>query len=130
MSPPAAVADDEKLARYLYYKRHIRDDKTVRPDAFIPHPYPDLSVTRHIGLDEAAITAIGTAIGAEREMPLVGRADVVTANLRQQALDVKPEAAPGNPNHANVTGWAGEKPKQKILAQKIAADATFVPGPG
>jgi hypothetical protein len=124
------VADDEKLARYVYSKRHIREDQTVRPDAFIPHPYPDLSVNRHRDQDEPAIWRIGTLIGEERAAPLLGRADVVAGKLRQLTLDVKPAPDPGNPNHANVVGWPIEKPRQKNLAQKIVLDARFFPMPG
>jgi hypothetical protein len=132
MSEPAvpAVTDDEKLARYIYSKRHIREDQTVRPDAFIPHPYPDLSVTRHRELEESLIWKIGVEIGVERSVSLHGRADVTASKLRQHALEVNPEPVPGNPNHANVVGWPSDKPSQKNLAQKIVVDARFLPLPG
>jgi fatty-acyl-CoA synthase len=43
-----AVDADESLARYVLYSRQIRkSDETIRPEAFIPHPYQELSVTRH-----------------------------------------------------------------------------------
>ena len=55
--PP--IADDELVARFVLFSKWIRDDKTVRPDAFIPHPYPNLSVTRHRELSEFALWQIG-----------------------------------------------------------------------
>lgn len=42
------VGPDEALARFVLHGSHIRrSNQTVKPDAFIPHPYRDLSVTRH-----------------------------------------------------------------------------------
>lgn len=41
------VADDEKVSRFILFSKWLRSDKNLRSDAFIPHPYPDLSVTRH-----------------------------------------------------------------------------------
>ena len=46
------VLDDESLARFIFQRNYIRSDQTVKPNAFIPHPWPDLSVTRHFGLTE------------------------------------------------------------------------------
>lgn len=43
--PP--IANDELLARFVLFSDWIRHDQTVRPNAFIPHPYPNLSVIRH-----------------------------------------------------------------------------------
>lgn len=34
--PP--IADDEWLARFILFDKWLRTDRTVRPDAFIPHP--------------------------------------------------------------------------------------------
>jgi hypothetical protein len=124
-----AVPDEEPLARYVYSKRHVREDRTVKPDAFIPHPYPDLSVTRHLGLDEAEIWKIGADIGVERSASLQGRADVITAEFRRNALEVKPEPVPGNPNHVNVVGWPSDKPSQKNLAQRIVLSAKYLAAP-
>jgi len=57
--PPSTVADDEVLARFILHKRYIRNDGTLKPDLFIPHPHTDLSVTRHVWLEESSIWAIG-----------------------------------------------------------------------
>ncbi|MGH7996471.1 MAG: hypothetical protein ACREFX_08980 [Opitutaceae bacterium] len=119
--PVPAVADEEQLARYVYFKGHVRADQTVRPDAFIPHPHLELSVTRHRRLEEAAIWRIGARIGAARSIPLVGRADVLASDFRLQTLTVNPDPIQGNPNHARVAGWPRDKPAQKNLAQRIVS---------
>ena len=55
--PP--VDPQEMLARYVLYGRYVRSsDQTVRPEAFIPHPHVDLSVTRHRQASEAETTTI------------------------------------------------------------------------
>ncbi|OLE55633.1 MAG: hypothetical protein AUI36_16825 [Cyanobacteria bacterium 13_1_40CM_2_61_4] len=57
---PPSISADEWLARFILFKNWIRSsDQTVKPDAFIPHPYPDLSVTRHKDLSIQNLWQIG-----------------------------------------------------------------------
>ena len=126
--PP--VDSNEWLARFIHYQRHIRQDRTVRPDAFIPHPYPDLSVTRHLQLLEAELWQVGGDVARQSSKALHGRVDVQVFVFQQQQLQVIADPVfPENPNHANVTGWPAEKPAQKIIAQQIAAAASRVLAP-
>ena len=125
--PP--VDPDEWLARFILYKRYIRADRTVRPDAFIPHPYPDLSVTRHLLLSEAQLWEIGRDVAQENGKTLQGRADAQASVFQLRELRVVPEPLPKNPNHATVIGWPAEKPAQKIIAQQIADAAGKAPEP-
>jgi hypothetical protein len=126
--PP--VDPDEWLARFIHYQRYIRQDWTVRADAFIPHPYPDLSVTRHLQLSEAELWQIGRDVARHTSKTLHGRADVQVTFFQQQQLQVVADPVlPENPNHANVTGWPAEKPAQKIIAQQITAAASKVLAP-
>lgn len=120
--PP--IEDNERLARFIFYKRYVREDSTVRPDAFIPHPYPDLSVTRHLQVSESQLWEIGWRVARQARKTLHGRADVQAFVFQQQELRVVAAPLPDNPNHANVVGWPAEKPAQKIIAQQIAAAAS------
>lgn len=120
--PP--VTDDELLARFVLFSRWIRSDKTVRPDAFIPHPYPDLSVTRHEGLPEPELWQLGQEVATLRNLTLYGRADVRARAVKAQSLSIQPTPEPRN--HANINGWPPDKPAQKIIAQEIAAAAEYV----
>lgn len=130
-SDQPTVTDDEKLARFVMYSKWVRSsDSTVRPDAFVPYPYPDLSVTRHRGLTDADIWRIGQGMADGRTVSLYGRADVVASAVRRQNLSVQAAPVPGNANHANIAGWPPEKPQQKIIAQRLAAAATFAPRSG
>ena len=47
--------------------------------------------------------------------------------LARFILDIHPTPEPRN--HANIIGWPKEKPAQKIIAQEIAAAATFISTP-
>jgi hypothetical protein len=119
--PP--IEANEWLARFILKRSHIRQDRTVKQDAFIPHPYPDLSVTRHLQLSETQLWEIGQDVGRQIGKTLRGRADVQASVFQRQDLRVIAAPLPENRNHANVVGWPAEKPAQKIIAQQIAAAA-------
>jgi len=99
----------------------------VKANAFIPHPWPNLSVTRHVGLTKEELWEAGREIAEERPATLYGRADVHASTITTQSLNIVPTATPRN--HANITGWPPDKPSQKMIAQEIAAAAQFVPPP-
>ena len=122
-----SVAADEKLARYILFSGHFRrSDESVKPDALIPHPRSALSVTRHLHTSEFELWSIGEDVAAARGR-LYGRADFGVEACTKQRLRVEPDPIiPKNPNHANVTGWPPDKPAQKIIAQEIAATASYV----
>jgi hypothetical protein len=115
------VHPDELLARFILYHRYFRKDNTVRADAFIPHPYTDLSVTRHLELNEKQLRDIGISIAAPSEKVLQGRADILAKIVTDLSLSIKSAPLPDNPNHANIAGWPPEKSEQKSIAQQIAA---------
>jgi len=116
-----SVSSDELLARFILYKRYLRQDWTVKPDAFIPHPWPDLSVTRHLQLHDAELWMIGRTVARQIAKALHGRADFSAAVARQHKLLVVAAPVLDNPNHANITNWPPDKPAQKAIAQEIAA---------
>jgi len=116
-----SVSSDELLARFILYKSHLRQDGTVKPDAFIPHPWPDLSVTRHLQLLEADLWMIGWTIARQTAKILHGRADFRAAIVQQHKLEVVAAPVPNNPNHANIANWPHDKPAQKAIAQELAA---------
>lgn len=122
---PLPIADDEQLARFVLHSDWIRADQTVRQNAFIPHPYTDLSVTRHKGFSEKQIWNMGRNVATAQSRTLYGRADVSAGSVRQQPLKVEPKPLKGNPNHANIVGWPTEKSAQKTIAQELAAGSVF-----
>ncbi len=124
-----AVAADELLARFILHSSHIRrSDQSIKPDAFIPHPYRDLSVTRHLHASEEEIWSVAKEVARAQNCVLYGRSDVQAAAFLKQRLAVVPDPIENNPNHANVSGWPADKPEQKIIALEISAEARFVAG--
>lgn len=89
----------------------------------MPHPYPDLSVTRHDALTAAQLWNIGEQVATAAAKRLYARADVRARTFERRDLIVRAAPTPANENHANVEGWPPEKPAQKIIAQQIAAEA-------
>lgn len=118
------IAPDEKLARFILSKSCIRNDNTVKQDAFLPFPHRGLSVTRHKNLSEQELWRIGQDIADMRPATLYGRADLNAAKVRSP-LEIKLEPLEGNPNHANIVGWPEDKPAQKMIAMELAKDSTY-----
>ncbi len=131
------VGSEETLARFILSGRHIRhSDNTIKPDAFVPHPYTELSVTRHRDATEEELWAVGRAIASLREkQQLQGRGDVAATAFVKQGLELCPDPTvgaagrPDNPNHAIVTGWPDETDRQRLFAAKIAAAAKLIHPP-
>jgi len=126
-TPPTTVSDEECLARFILFQKWVRTDQTVRPDAFIPHPYPDLSVTRHTELSNAELWQVGQRIANNRSRTLYGRADIQALEVKKRSLCIQPTLTPKN--HANINGWPVDKPAQKMIAQELAAVASFTSKP-
>lgn len=124
-----SISNEELLARYITSSKWFRSNNTVRQDAFIPHPYPDLSVTRHKSFSESEIWNVGKKVADARPATLYRRADVMAGDVRKQKLTIEPRPVPENLNHACIFGWPLDKPAQKILALELAAVARFVPKP-
>lgn len=117
------VASDERLARFILHRSHLRQDRTVKPDAFVPYPWPNLSVTRHLHLSETELWNIARNVARQTEKILHGRADVQASDFEQHTLLVLAAPLTENSNHANVSGWPLEKSAQKAIAQEIAQAA-------
>ena len=126
---PDAVQSTEWLARFILSSKWIRPgDNTVRPDAFIPRPVPnlDLSMYRHVGLSMAQQWNIGMAIAKDRGANLHGKADIRALEFLRHSLRIVPTPPR---NHVNILGWPADKPAQKMLALELAAAAKFIRPP-
>ena len=126
--PP--VSSEELLARFIVFSKHIRSSNmTVKPDAFIPHPHIELSVTRHRDATEDELWQEGERVAALRSATLYGKADVTAGAFEDEDLSVVAKPIAPNPNHADVIDWPADKPAQKMKALEIANKAVFVPRP-
>ena len=95
----------------------------------MPHPYIELSMTRHDQATEEELWTDCRRIAALRKKTLYGRADVEVAVFEVQGLVVEAAPIPENPNHANAKNWPAEKSEQKAKALEIALKARFLPAP-
>jgi hypothetical protein len=117
--PP--VEEAEMLARYVMQSGHFRQsDLTVKPNLFIPHPYQELSVTRHRDASETEIWAAGEDVATQQQKRLYGRADIQARSCIAESLRVTAKPFPNNPNHADIEGWPSQKQDQKAIALKLA----------
>jgi hypothetical protein len=125
-----SVEETELLARYVMQSSHFRSDLTVKPNLFIPHPYQELSVTRHRNATEAEIWQVGFNVATQQQRTLHGRSDILTGDCLVDSLRVTAQPFPDNPNHADIEGWPTAKEDQKAIALKLAASATkLIPPP-
>lgn len=120
--PP--IDSDEIVARYLINKRNIRADETIKPDEFIPYKHVDLSVNRHRECTDNEIWKFGQQVAVHRKKELLGRTDIGVKGCTVDSLSVVAKPIPGNPNHADITGYPPKKADQKALALKIAANCS------
>jgi hypothetical protein len=126
-TPLPSFGADELLARFIIFKKWLRADQSVRPDAFFPPNDLNLSVTRHGNLIEPELWKLGQqvadAVSLKRDAKLCGRADVTVQQVTEQKLSIVAFPLTDNPNHTHITDWPVEKPVQKALAQELAKAA-------
>jgi hypothetical protein len=68
-----SVEETELLARYVMQSSLFRSDQTVKPNLFMPHPYQELSVTRHRDATESEIWQSGVNVATSQQKNLYGR---------------------------------------------------------
>lgn len=77
-----SVDPQEMTTRFIIDKRHVyQETHTVKPNAFMPKPYVEQSVTRLIEITEEEVWAVGRAVASARKpaRTLRGRGDVLAA---------------------------------------------------
>lgn len=124
------ILPEELLARYIVFSKWLRQDKTVKPDAFIPPKNIfELSITRHLDLSEDRIWDIGRKVAAGQSRNLHGRADIKASHVTLPPLSVVADPTPDNPNHANIIKWPDKKNARKSLALELVKNASFFANP-
>lgn len=134
------IQTDELLSRCVLSSKYIRvatsGDQAVgrvKPGAFVPHPYDDLSINRHIDSSLEEVWQLCWQVANQTQKTLHGRAEISAEAFSSQGLTVKAdpirskntEGVPPNPNHAVVVNWPLEKSAQLMLAQNIADKCRF-----
>jgi len=111
--------------RFLFYEKHFRSNKTIKSDAFVPHPQADLSVTELRTRPNQRLTHIGRLVGQLRGRELLGRADFMSERVTFP-LAINPDPTDIDEHHRVIEGWPADKSEQKLRAMMIASSAVFV----
>ena len=109
MTSADQVADDERLLRRIH-PTFVKPDGTISSQAFTD---PETSVDR-----EALLPSPNPALA---RWPGYGLAALVTGEVRQLGLEVRPDPLEQNPAHALIVGK-----KTKAIARQLARSASWV----
>jgi len=121
------VERSETLSRFIVSSRHIRNsDETVKADAFVPHPYEELSVNRDKEVTDEETCGVGYVVAQKLGRTLYGRADALAATYTSLQLTTIAAPIPENPNQVNVCNWPLGKPEQILKAKEIAEKAKLL----
>jgi hypothetical protein len=122
------VNPEERISRFILYSRWFAASKgRVKPDAFIPHPHIELSVSCTEGLEDHVIWESGKQVVANHpnQPTLHGRADLQAKTVFNQGLTIERDDTPLY--HANIRGWSpDDKDAQRSKAIELAAASTLV----
>lgn len=122
------VEDHERISRFLFTKRHYSTQKNlVKPEAFVPHPHIELSVSCTHDLNEEDVWALGTTAMLARSdnRNLHGRGDLLAGHVYAQKLTLDRDDDP--PKHANILGWPEEGGDAQLMkATELASQATLL----
>lgn len=112
----------EDLTKYIFNKSQFSSsNKRVKYSVFIPPSNRRLSVFRVVGLSENEVWEIGNAVGTERELTLLARADFKVSSVTKIGLEIDVDDIP--PRHANIVGWPEEDSAIKLKALELAERA-------
>lgn len=117
------IKPGENLTRYILRKDHFStQQKRVKYVVFMPAPNGETSVFRISHLSGDEIWEIGNCkVAQKRELPLLGRADILASCVLNMNLNLIPDNNP--PRHANIVGWPSEKSEQKLIAMELAENS-------
>ena len=116
------VADNELLARFIVHSNEKRPDGKVSHKLFMLYKWVELSVNRHREATLEETWHVGSDVAKQRSKTLFGLANIRANKCRIETLNVIPDPIlPGNPNHANITGYPAAKEDQMAIATELAA---------
>lgn len=112
------VTNKEILARYIFTPMHLRNNGTIRWQAFKPRN-GETSVTRQDYATSKRVMQLGHKMTRDRLFRLYGKVDIVTKDIRSLGLDAKAAPSPRDHNHANIVGWSTEKDEQIDFCKEL-----------
>ena len=127
---PPAVSDDETVTRFLTSRRQFSPgDGRVKRQAFEPVWYAGLSrletsVFRTSRCSVQEIREIGAVHVAPTRGPVLARADLAAARIRELTLDVLGDDSA--PRHACIVAWSEHKEDQLECTIRLASVAQLI----
>ena len=120
-----AILDSEHLAHFILEQNKIRGDGTVHHRALMPSTKTgNKSVFRVDGLDDHVVCDLGRKeVGQPQGRLILGWADLVALDVREQKLKVRPDEPPSR--HALVEGWPPAIEDQRTVAMVLAQRASL-----
>lgn len=120
----------DRIARFLYSRRQF-SSTGVKPGAFDPTPYDELSCAHISGLSEVSVWAMARLTLSARpgRNRVYARAELDVARIRQQGLRAIRDDV-SFPGHTTVLGWplVGDDSRERRLeiALNLSLAATLV----
>ncbi len=112
-----SISLSENLSRFIFKRQHIRNNKG-HWRAFEPPRNLRMSVFRTSDISEEEIWNFGENVATERGKPLNGRVDITVLSVKNNGLDMYPDASPSR--HANIINWPERKEEQMEIAMRLA----------
>lgn len=120
---------EKDISRFLFDEKHVRADKTIRYNAFIPPKNFRLSVYKTDSLLCAEIYEIGSVyVEPLRQKPITGVAQIHSENVDLVGLSIDNDGVPHS-RHSNIIGWFEDSTKDRMLAVKLASEASLLEKP-
>ena len=124
-----AVNQEEKISRFYFSKKDIRQDNTIKHNVFMPPSHGRMSVYRTSDLTSKEILEIGKVyVEPDRGKPIVGYADLKAIEIYNCELKINPTMLP-HPRHANIEGWELNTEKDRLKALRLVACAVNIQSP-
>jgi hypothetical protein len=122
------VSQSETVTRFLLDKSNIRKDGSLHWRAVMPDSTDnETSVFRIDNLSMQDIWSLGDEkVARIRTKVLVGRGDLIAADVYYQSLKISPDNDDES-KHAAIVGWPTDKHAKRQAAIDLAAYATAVP---
>jgi hypothetical protein len=118
--------NEKDISRFLFDKKQVRDNKTIRHTAFIPPQNFRLSVYKTDSLSSAEIFEIGSLyVEPARGRVANGVAQITSEHVASVELSIDNDGDP-HPRHSNIVGWFGDSVRDRELAVKLASEATLL----
>jgi hypothetical protein len=122
-----SVPPNEKLARFIFSKKHFSVEKReVKFKAFTPPSNSDdISVYRISGLSDSGVWEIGREYVQRKDRTIKARANLSAEAVYANNLEVVPDTLP-HELHANIRPFPADRRARDRIAKQLALASQLV----